>query len=164
MTHRPQRGRLLVACAAAVLLAACAQTPHPNAPRSANHWSGRLAVVVEGESSRSFQAGFELTGTAEAGTLTLFSPLGSTVAQLQWQAQQATLRYNDTTHQSPSLDALVHEVTGSALPIAALFSWLHGDAVQASGWSVDLDRLTQGRITATRTTPEPRTTLRIALD
>ena len=154
---RPARGRLLLAGLALALLGACAQPPRP-AGGAADHWSGRLAVQVEDASAQSFSAGFELQGSPQAGELTLFNPLGNVMAQLQWR-----LRNGSEQRQSTSLQALVLELTGSDLPIAALFGWLKGEAVQATGWQADLSALGQGRLTATRHTPAPQTILRVAL-
>lgn len=160
---RPARGRLLLAGLALALLGACAQPPRP-AGGAADHWSGRLAVQVEDASAQSFSAGFELQGSPQAGELTLFNPLGNVMAQLQWRPGHALLRNGSEQRQSTSLQALVLELTGSDLPIAALFGWLKGEAVQAAGWQADLSALGQGRLTATRHTPAPQTILRVALN
>ena len=74
--------RTLLACAmacAATGLPGCAST-HANTPRKAQTWTGRLGLVVESEPPQSFAGGFELTGTAATGALSLFTPLGSQVA------------------------------------------------------------------------------------
>lgn len=159
---RPARGRLLVAGLTLALLSACAQPPRP-ASGAADHWSGRLAVQVEDAASQSFSAGFELLGSPRAGELILFNPLGNVMAQLQWWPGHALLRNGGEQRQSTSLEALVLELTGSDLPIAALFGWLKGEAVQAAGWQADLSALAAGRLTATRHTPAPQTTLRVVL-
>lgn len=65
--------------------------------------------------------------------------------------------------EAASLQTLVHDLTGSDLPIYALFSWLKGEALQVAGWRTNLDALQQGRLSATREQPLPRTTLRIVL-
>lgn len=159
---RPLRGRLVLAGLAGALLAACAQPPRPagNAP---DHWSGRLAVQVDDEASQSFSAGFELQGNPDAGELTLLNPLGSIIAKLQWSPGRAMLLNGPEQRESTSLQALVLELTGSDLPIIALFGWLKGEAVQATGWQADLSALDKGRLMATRHTPAPQTILRIAL-
>lgn len=158
----PVRRRLLLGALSFSLIAGCAQPPRP-ASGAADHWSGRLAVQVEDAASQSFSAGFELQGSAEAGELTLFNPLGNVMAQLQWWPGQALLRNGGEQRRSTSLEALVRELTGSELPIAALFGWLKGEAVQAAGWQADLSALAQGRLTAIRHTPVPQTTLRVVL-
>ena len=159
---RPRRGRLVLAGLCGALLTACAQPPRADSG-SADHWSGRLAVQVDDEAARSFSAGFELQGSAAAGELTLFNPLGNVIAGLRWSAGLATLNNGSDIHQSTSLQTLVRELTGSELPIDALFGWLKGEQVQAAGWQADLSALDKGRITATRHAPAPRTELRIIL-
>lgn len=160
---RPRRGRLLLASLCGALLAACAQPPRPDSGAS-DHWSGRLAVQVQDEAARSFHAGFELKGSAAAGELTLLNPLGNVIAQLTWSPGLAVLNNGSETRQSTSLSTLVGELTGSELPIDALFGWLKGEPVQATGWQADLSALTQGRLTATRHAPAPRTELRVILN
>lgn len=152
------------ACCALVLLlalAGCAQPPR--APAGPGEWSGRLALQVEGQSSQSFSAAFELRGTPEAGELTLYTPLGSTLARLQWAAGMARLEQGSEARESASLDDLLQDLTGSRLPVAALFDWLQGRPAAASGWRADLSAAQDGRITAERLDPLPLATLRIAL-
>lgn len=168
------RRRLCLAIAAAPLLglAGCALPPRQlqgdastdAADSAAGHWSGRLALQVEEAQNQSFSAGFELLGTPQRGELLLFTPLGSTLARLLWTPRQASLQQGEDTKTSDSLPALVQELTGSALPIAALFDWLQGRATQASGWEVDLSRMPQGRLLARRSDPQPPATLRVVLD
>ena len=156
--------RALAAAAIVGTLTACAQPPRLAAgepPR--NHWFGRLALQVEDAASQSFSAGFELQGQPDRGQLTLFNPLGNVMALLEWTPEQATLISGEDRRTSDSLEALVQELLGSSIPIAALFDWLQGRASQAAGWQVDLSAASNGRIVAERTTPPPQATLRIAL-
>ncbi|HCY16899.1 MAG TPA: hypothetical protein DHV21_13135 [Curvibacter sp.] len=127
-------------------------------------WRGRLALRVESEPPQSFFAGFELSGHAGQGELRLFSPLGTTLADLHWSPQSATLSNNGETRQFESLDALATQATGTAIPIAALFQWLAGVQTGADGWSADLSQLDDGRLTARRTQPEPSAELRLILE
>ena len=73
---------------------------------------------------QSFSAGFELTGSTQAGELILYTPLGSTAASLSWTPLLATLRTNDEVRQFESLNALVKQAIGTDLPVSALFAWL----------------------------------------
>ncbi|MDR0227131.1 MAG: outer membrane lipoprotein LolB [Burkholderiaceae bacterium] len=169
---RASRGRRTwcagLACTALLTLAGCAlpprQLPAGGANASAGHWSGRLALQVDDGQNQSFSAGFELQGTARSGELLLFTPLGSTLARLLWQPGQASLQQGQETRTSDSLPALVQELTGSALPITALFDWLQGRATAVPGWEVDLSRMEQGRLRAQRNDPQPPATLRVVLD
>lgn len=113
---------------------------------------------------QSFSAGFELSGDADQGALRLFSPLGTTLADLRWSPQSATLSNNGETRQFESLDALATQATGTAIPIAALFQWLTGVQTSTAGWSADLSQLESGRLTARRTQPLPTAELRLILE
>lgn len=160
--HRPLRGKLVLGIVAAATLVACAQPPRP-ADASPDHWSGRLAVQVEDDAGQSFSAGFELKGHPSAGELTLINPLGNIIARVEWTPHRAVLVQGQERREAASLQTLVHDLTGSDLPIYALFSWLKGEALQVAGWRTNLDALQQGRLSATREQPLPRTTLRIVL-
>lgn len=127
-------------------------------------WRGRLAVRVEGPSPQSFSAGFELTGSASAGEMTLFTPLGGTVAVLAWSAQHATMRVNGQTQHFRSLNGLINQAVGTEIPVLALFAWLAGDTMAIEGWSPDLSQRANGRISAKRLTPVPSVELRVVLD
>lgn len=152
--------------AGAALLSGCATAPKPVAPvdEKVGPWSGRLALQVEDNQSQSFSAGFELKGTARSGELTLFNPLGGTLAALSWGAGFATLRSNGEAREFDSVDALVAHATGSAIPVAALFDWLRGTNTPVPGWQADLSQLDAGRLRALRTQPPPPADLRVVLD
>ena len=152
--------------AALFLFAGCASAPKPAGPVDAVNgpWSGRLALQVEDKPEQSFSAGFELKGAARAGELTLFSPLGGTLAELVWQPESATLRANGDTRQFESVDALIGHVTGTAIPVAALFDWLKGVNTSVAGWRADLSQLAQGRLAARRLQPVPQADLRVVLE
>lgn len=127
-------------------------------------WSGRLALQVEGSDRQSFAASFELRGTARQGELRLFTPLGSTVAVVDWNGQGATLRSGDDVRTFASLDALATSASGNPIPVAALFDWLRGQPSPVPGWTPDLRQLPEGRLVAHRTEPLPAMTLRVVLE
>lgn len=164
-----RRRALLLAAVPCVLgLAGCAQPrlrPEPDAAASAS-WSGRLALQVHDEQAedQSFSASFELQGNEREGQLVLLSPFGAVLAELQWSPAGAQLRQGGQLRESPSLDALVQETMGTALPLGALFAWLAGGQAAAPGWQADLSQLAEGRLRAQRTDPLPRATLRVVLD
>lgn len=112
---------------------------------------------------QSFSASFQLQGSPAQGSLDVFNPLGSQIAQLQWQPGTAWLQQGDRVTQSDSLEALLRQSLGTALPVQALFSWLNGQPADAPGWQVDLSRHAQGRITAQRFQPLPQAILRVVL-
>lgn len=155
----------------AAALAGCAAPRPPQAAEAASaaqqkeSWSGRLALQVEDAPSQSFYASFELTGNAQAGSLTLFTPIGSTVAVLRWEPGSASLQQGSQAAQRfSSLDDLAERATGTAIPVASLFDWLAGKASPVSGWTADLSAQADGRIIATRQQPLPVATLRVVLD
>jgi outer membrane lipoprotein LolB len=153
------------ALALAALLASCA-TPEAGRPvftAEAHQWSGRIGVVIDSEPPRQFSAAFDLTGDRDAGELSLTSPLGSTIAVLQWKPGAALLRQGDQTKSYASLDALTAAVTGVALPLAALFSWLHGADAKAEGWRADLSQQSHGRLSAYRESPLPVAHLQVVV-
>lgn len=143
-------------------LVGCAQPVHRTAADE-DTWSGRIALQVEGQSSQSFSAMFELHGNAQSGGLVLLSPLGNRMAQLDWKDGHAQLRSEQDTRTSDSLETLLQDVTGTRIPVAALFSWLNGEQATTPGWQADLSDLANGRLTARRNHPAPQATLRIAL-
>ncbi len=133
---------------------------------------GRLSLRIASDPPQSLYAGFSLNGDAQAGNLTLSSPLGNTVAQLTWTPQNAVLKANNETKEHPSASALIENVTGTSIPLSALFDWLAGKNTAAAGWEIDLSDMktentnsdTLQRLVAKRTSPLPTAELRIAID
>jgi outer membrane lipoprotein LolB len=120
---------------------------------------------VQSEPAQSFSAGFELKGRAERGELSLISPLGNVLGVLRWSPGEAVLDSgNGKVQRFASVDELMAQATGAAVPLDALFAWLQGDNAAASGWSADLSRQKEGRISAKRTAPAPQADLRVVLD
>lgn len=149
-----------------LLLAGCALPPKSVNLKleDTSAWRGRLAVRVAADQTQSFTAGFELAGSALAGEMTLFNPLGGIVAVLTWDTQMATMRVNGVVQHFKSLKELISQAVGTEIPVHALFAWLAGDIVAADGWSPDLSQRANGRITAKRTNPAPAVELRLVLD
>lgn len=149
--------------ALSILLAACATPP---APRTAGGegWSGRLSLRVDTDPVQSVSAGFALEGSAQRGSLILTSPVGTAVASAHWTEAGAEWRQGNHVVRKASLEELAAELGGTALPVAALFSWLRGEAQEADGWQADLSRHAQGRISARRNIPLPRAELRLIVE
>jgi outer membrane lipoprotein LolB len=162
----PFNGRrrvLTLALPCALLAAGCATSRMTPVDASA-YWSGRMAIQVLKDPPESLSAGFELQGSAQAGEMVLLSPIGTTLARLEWTPQGARLAQGQQQVDSTSLQRLGARLTGTELPIAALFEWLAGRQAEAPGWQVDLSAHAQGRISAERREPSPGAVLRIALD
>jgi outer membrane lipoprotein LolB len=147
----------------ALAMAGCALAPPlPNA--AGPRWSGRLALQVAGRAEGSFTAGFELRGSPATGELTLYTPLGTVAAWLQWAPGRASLRTpGQPARKAPSLDALLAQALGTAVPVAALFDWLAGIPTPVAGWQADLSQHASGRLGARRLA-DPAADLRILLE
>lgn len=144
-------------------LVGCA-TSKPQAEKAEAFWSGRLSLQLQSLPPQNWSASFELQGSADQGQLTLLSPLGTTLARLSWNPEAATLEQGEDKIESHSLQSLSQRVTGTALPIGAIFAWLQGRETASAGWEVDLSALPQGRLSARKTAPAPEALLRILLD
>ncbi|MEO7108445.1 MAG: lipoprotein insertase outer membrane protein LolB [Rhodoferax sp.] len=149
-----------------ILIAGCASTTRARDPSSQNDafWQGRLALKVHSVPEQAFSANFELQGNAQAGVLAFFTPLGSTAARMQWDADGAQLQTSGEPQRFASLDALTLHATGATLPIDSLFAWLKGIDRPTAGWQVDLHDLANGRIDAQRLVPDVPADLKIILD
>jgi len=161
MSARLARRVLLLAVALG--LSACALPPRAPDAAGQPYWNGRLGLQVDGDKPQSFSAGFELRGAPQAGQLSLYSPLGATLAQLRWAPGMAELQADGQRRQYPSIEALTQEATGTALPLPALFAWLDGKPAEVPGWQADLSRIADGRLVARRSEPLPTAELRIVL-
>jgi outer membrane lipoprotein LolB len=151
---------LLGASAGVLWLAGCA-TPVSTVPEGTEAWFGRLALQVDSTPPQRFSAGFELRGNAREGEITLISPLGQALARATWTATGAELRRGNEQQQYANMDGLTTELTGTALPLAPLFDWLHGRATNADGWEADLSQHGEGRLSARRVFPNPEVRLRL---
>lgn len=144
-------------------LSGCA-TPSRQLPREAAFWAGRIAVQIQSQPPQSLSAAFELQGSATQGALQLLSPIGSTLAQLHWTSETAQLSQGAREWSGASLDELTTQLMGTALPLAALFDWLAGQATIPAGWQVDLSQWAKGRIQAERQSPAPVVQLKVLLE
>ena len=148
-------------------LVACAHSPRPDvvADGLPPVWSGRLQLQVDGNPPQHWAAAFELEGSPAQGRLALLTPLGGTVADIEWSPAGARLTDSaGRTEQHASAEQLLQARAGASVPLFALFRWLAGQPAGVEGWSVDLSRHAAGRLTAVRQQPPPATTLRIILD
>lgn len=99
-------------------LAGCSTPPRSTVDAGSQFWSGRMALQLQDDSvlnsngPQSFSASFELRGLPQAGSLQLFTPLGSSVALISWQPGSALLQQGQTQRTSASLDELVRDTPG----------------------------------------------------
>lgn len=144
------------------LLTACA-TPQRAVQPGEELWSGRLAMTVQTVPPQSFSAGFDLRGTPAQGELQLTTPLGTSLATVVWSPGNAEMRQGGQVTRRGSLDELTAELSGTPVPVAALFGWLRGRSDDVPGWQADLSRQPEGRITARRISPVPTAELRVVV-
>jgi len=156
----------LFALFAIIFIAGCAsvQRAQGTLGQETTHWQGRLALKVFSTPVQAFSANFELDGSAQEGSLTLSTALGSTLARMQWSPGRAALQTSKEIREFNSLDAMVSEITGTDLPVVSLFSWLQGVDAPAPLWEADLSDLDNGRMTARRTAEPNPSELKILLD
>lgn len=144
---------------ASALAASDTSTTHTHAA-----WRGRLGLVVEsaltGETLQSLHAPFALSGNAQAGQWSVFSPVGGTqLARLQWSEAGAVLETPDASPvHAPDVDALLTQMLGqtSVPPLHALLRWIEqaathtGSVVEhtTEGWTVHIGAGGAGRIRA----------------
>lgn len=153
----PRRALVL---AAAALASGCAS----RRPADGRFWSGRMSLQVRSDPPQSFSASFELSGSADQGQLLLNSPLGTAVASARWNAAEAVLTSGQDARLFRSMEELLAQATGAAVPLPALFDWLSGINTPVAGWLADLSGMAEGRLVARRQIPQPAVELRIALD
>ena len=142
-------------------------TPQKAAASNASQndeWAGRISLQIQSEPPQAFFAGFELKGKAETGELKLTSPIGSVLGVMRWSPSEAVLESGRDVKKFASVDALLEQTTGAAIPVSALFDWLNGKNTSLNGWTADLSQQPDGKISATRTNPAPQTDLRVVLD
>lgn len=147
-------------------IAGCASpssSPAPSDP-TVPSWQGRIAIKVHSEPAQAWSADFSLQGSAGEGALTLTTAWGTTLARLDWGPQGASLYGQGDPQRFASVDELTERVVGTPLPMQGLFAWLEGRSQAIPGWTVDLQDLPQGRLTAQRYAPAPLADLKIVLE
>ena len=161
---RAVRRACVCLCSMSLLMLTGCSTPGTKPTEASPFWSGRLGLQVQTSPPQSWSASFELSGSAEQGQMRLFSPVGTTLARLRWTPQTALLEQGQSQTESDNLQSLIQRLTGTDLPMSALFAWLAGRTSDVPGWQVDLSAHPQGRLTAKRTFPAPEAVLRIVID
>ena len=126
-------------------------------------YSGKISLRTAGEPPRAWFATFELQGAADAGSLSLLSPLGTTLGTLRWNTTEALLQTPDSIQRYGSFEEALAGLTGASVAPQALFSWLAGQSFAQAGWELDLSQFSNGRISARRTAPLPTAQLTLVL-
>ena len=136
---------LLAATILAAALAGCASAPErpagpppsgPVAPYAETiELSGKLNVnYVKDGNNEPLIGRFDWQQSAQRTDVTIFNPLGQTVAQIAVTPQGATLKEgNKPLRTAESIDALSAQALGWTLPVSGLREWLQGYATAADG-------------------------------
>ncbi len=137
-------------CAVGLLswLAACASAPEfdqSRAPAEGFALTARLAVRTGAEG---FTGGLRWVHAPRAQRLSISSPLGQIVAEIEWDQAEATLRLPDRQVHAPDLSLLMEREMGWALPIEGLSDWVQGRP--RPGQAFEADRNALGRLEALR--------------
>lgn len=162
-THIGSR-RLFIAGVASVMLG-CAATP-PNTDGAAQQvFRGRMGIKVQGQPDNSWSAGFQLTGSADAGQMRLVSPIGTTLALARWAPQEASIERGQTIQRYSDASAMVRELLGADFQMTQLWAWLERKPLRVPGWDLQTTlRPDQSQLlVAHKAQPEPAITLRVIL-
>lgn len=159
--------RRLLPLAAAALLAACASLPQP--PAADRVHAGRFAATttLDGRSENS-SGRFTLAVQGERLTLDLATPLGTTLARIDVDAQGALLQVPGAggLQQARGRDAerLAADLLGYPLPVSGIADWIEGrpspqrpaqllaldggaQRIVQDGWTIDVaDRYASGAV------------------
>jgi outer membrane lipoprotein LolB len=129
-------GAGLLACA---LLAGCATTPASSnrvAPYSEEiALSGRISVNYQNNGkSESLSGKFGWQQSAQRTSVSLASPLGQTIAQIEVEPGVARLtQAGQAPREAVDIDTLSAQALGWPLPVSGLRNWLQGHAVSFDG-------------------------------
>lgn len=88
--------------------------------------------------------------------------MGTVLAELLWTPSSAQMQQGEAIQSYANLALMSIQLTGTDLPIAALFEWLNGRDPHPDEWTADLTQLGEGRLTVRRHAPD--TELRLILD
>ena len=168
--HRSSGTRVarVLLCGLALVLTGCSTLsglstrPDSTAPLPVRE--GRLFLRVDTAPPTVTQADIRLEGTAEAGQLTLFGPLGTTQGQLRWSPGEAVWSRGLEEQRYGSLDQLLAQSLGTTLPVPTVLAWMDGQAVTLEGWELVSLPSSQAPLVARRRHPSPTLELRLRLN
>jgi outer membrane lipoprotein LolB len=191
--HSRKRAQRLGLLLLATALTACSHlhvVPHPPAPAPTESASqtvdtpphlelqGQLSIKLlawQDLPAKGLSLGFFFSGQTDQGLLDLMTPLGTLMAQVGWQADEAWVTTQDGRQSFPDLDALSQHTLGEALPLRSLVYWMQGQADPAlpsspldeagvfeqSGWRIDTRDFAEQRIQAARSATEQQRAIHI---
>ena len=107
--------------------------------------SGKISVRYENENKpQQLPGSFEWEQRGQHLQITLFSPLGQTLAKITQDENRAILEQDgQAPRYAQNLDQLLQDSLGWALPVSGLRDWLQGFVRQADGKQQALSRIDQ---------------------
>jgi len=158
--HKNSRSLTLCACFCSILLcSACANIgilqQEPSVTSAADfsqrlyqddiQFSGKISVRYEKENKpQQLPGSFEWEQRGKHLQITLFSPLGQTLAKITQDENRAILEQEgQAPRYAQNLDQLLQDSLGWALPVGDLRDWLQGFVRQANGQRQALSRTDQ---------------------
>jgi outer membrane lipoprotein LolB len=131
--------RLLAAATVAVALSGCATANLSTAPvgayRDTIDLNGKIAVNYQNNGEQQpVNGNFSWSQRPGRIDVSIFNPLGQTVAEISVTPDSATLtQANRAPRTAKDIDTLTQQALGWQLPVAGLRDWLQGYAVDAQG-------------------------------
>lgn len=137
--------KLLPLATLCLALSACTTLPFTSGQPPSSHTvapyrdqvelAGRLNVVYQkNDKPESATVNFTWQQTAQRTDVTLFSPVGSTLATIAVTPQEAVLTQSGKPPRSaPDVDTLSARLLGWSLPVSGLRDWLQGHALAQDG-------------------------------
>lgn len=138
-------GRRIALVGLAALVAACASPSSPTIGAASDQWLGRFSLVVTEpgveRQQEKVQGRFELRAHGERRALTVYSPFGQTMAELEDRPGYARLTTSDgKVLEADSAGNLLEQALGWRLPVHELPAWLGARATEpqtpGSDWRI----------------------------
>lgn len=172
------------------LLTGCQTAPQPMIPlppvdqAATQQWQGHFSIKLgpwgtQGTEGQSFT--FYLQSTTKTGQLDLMTPLGTQLAQVNWNPQGTRIHSSEGSQQFASLKDMSEQLLGEDVPLQALPHWLQGmpspdlpsaqisadhTGFEQAGWTIEAHGLLNGKLQATRnqTSTQRLITIKVRLE
>lgn len=161
----------------------CTPVASPPPARPNIDLQGQLSIKLGAwaeQAAKGLSLGFFFSGNTQTGQLDLMTLMGSQLAKVNWEENQAWLVNDKGRQHYNSLDELSLDVLGETLPLRAMVHWMQGqpdpsfssqigeepDTFIQEGWVIDTSELPQKKLLAQRPlTPNRRAVqIKIYLD
>ena len=159
--------------------------PLPHVDQAATQqWQGHFSIKLgpwgtQSGEGQSFT--FYLQSASRTGQMDLMTPLGTQLAQVNWDPQGTRIESSEGTQQFASLKDMSQQLLGEDVPLQALPHWLQGmpspdlptatisadhTGFDQAGWTIDAHGLPNGKLQATRsqTSTQRLITIKVRLE